>query len=233
MIGMSNGPRKLFQSMHNTLSILTERGLTIFHNNPVYKERNGEITISWPYHIPGRINCSPHFGRIPQYRSFIETGAFTCLLIDGAIIRAAYKFKGRDLVSHTLLWWPSPFAIAPEDLELGGVVEIFDLYSGSNDWHEQIQMRTPVRFDYDSVNASSSHPASHVHMQTSECRLYVDRPVCFNRFIKFIFLNFYPKLYHQHSFWGDLEETIFNSKSMHNMQSNQAYFGWNDTVCSR
>ena len=67
-------------------------------------------------------------------------------------------------------------------------------------------MRTPIRFDYDIKNVSDNHPKSHMHMQNSECRIFVDRPLCFNKFIKFIFKNFYYKKYIQYDFWENLDE---------------------------
>lgn len=137
-------------------------------------------------------------------KKIIETEAFTCLLLDGSLIRAAYAFDGEQLVSHNLLWWPSPFKITKEDLAIGGLLELFDLYSDKSEWTNHIVMRTPLRFDLDIKNAKYDHPASHLHMQTANCRIHVDRPISFNRFITFIFRNFYPEEYRKHDFWNDL-----------------------------
>lgn len=224
---MRNNPKRFFQSIQNTLDLLTENGLTIFHNYPVYQERSGEINITWPNHVPGRHNCEPSFGKIAQYRGIVKTGAYTCLLFDGAMVRAAYSFEDDLLVSHSLLWWPSPFLIEASDLELGGVLDIFDLYADSNGWHEQIQMRSPVRFDFDVKNAADEHPASHLHMQSGKCRLFVDSLVCFNRFIKFVFRNFYPDTYNQIFFWGDLENCrLYFSNAGDQSSPKYEYFAW-------
>lgn len=202
---MKNNPKSFYQVIRNTLFLLQENDLTIFYNDPIYRESREEIRITWPNHVPGGHNCERNFLKIKQYREIINANAFTCLLFDGAMIRVAYSFEDNFLVSHSLLWWPSPFPIDANDQAQSGVLDIFYLNANSKNWHEQIQMRSPVRFDFDVKNAANDHPASHLHMQSGECRLFVDIPVCFNRFIKFIFRNFYPDKYKQHFFWDDLE----------------------------
>ena len=228
---MRNNPKRIFQSMRNTLNLLTENGLTIYHNHPIYQEASSIVNITWPNHTPGRHNCEPSFGKISQYRGIVESGAYTCLLFDGAMVRAAYSFEENFLIGHSLLWWPSPFLIDSSDLELGGVLDVFDLYADSKSWHEQIQMRTPVRFDFDIKNSSDGHPASHLHMQSGKCRLFVDRPICFNRFIKLIFRNFYQDTYKQYTFWGDLEhiQLHYNNADEQDAPKHE-YFGWGSHV---
>jgi|GEM_PF-853889 hypothetical protein len=225
---MRNNPKRLYQSIQNTLTLLTDNKLTIFHNQPVLEEASGKVIITWPNHISGRHNCEPYFGKIAQYREIVRASAYTCLLLDGAIIRACYCFNHEELTSYSLLWWPSPFRIVSEDLDLGGVLDIIDLYASSIDWHEQIQMRTPVRFDFDILNASSDHPASHLHFQSSNCRLYVDRPMCFNRFIRFVFKYFYPEIYSKYSFWEDLDDMPLSVRNVQSLNTKQAYIGWKD-----
>jgi hypothetical protein len=88
-------------------------------------------------------------------------------------------------------------------------------------------MRSPVRFDFDVKNAADEHPASHLHMQNGKCRLFVDSPVCFNRFIKFVFRNFYPDTYKQHFFWGDLENCrLYFGNAEDQSPPKCEYFAW-------
>lgn len=207
---MSRKRRSVFDDMKNTLMLLAESNVLIYYNSPILEERESKKWVTWPNHQPGRYNCEPFFGKIEQYRKILGTEAFTCLLCDGSIVRAAYGFEEEKLTNHNLLWWPSPFQITEDDLQLGGVLEIFDLYADERDWHEGIRMRTPIRFDFDSANCADDHPASHVHLQDPACRIFVDRPVSFNRFIKFIFKNFYIKVYDKISFWSDLRDIDFD-----------------------
>ena len=227
---MSSCPKRLCQSIQNTLRLLTDNDLTIYYNQPVIQETHQRVRITWPNHVTGKHNSASSFGKISQYRAIIETGAFTCLLLDGAILRASYSFDSNELTEYNLLWWPSPFIIDAEDLKIGAVLDIFDLYADSNEWHKDIKMRTPIRFDLDINNASKDHPASHVHFQESNCRLHVDRPICFNRFIKFIFKNFYPNIYSRCFFWKDLQDMSFDVEAVSLIEQPQSYLGWGDKM---
>jgi hypothetical protein len=224
---MINSPKRTHQSMQNTLNLLTEKELTIFHNQPIVQEFNGNKRISWPNHASARHNCGEYFNKIAQYRGIIQANAYTCLLFDGALIRASYCFQINKLVSHSLLWWPSPFPLDKDDLGLGSVLDVFDLYA-DNGWQQSIFMRSPIRFDFDVNNLSEAHPISHMHIQSDGCRLPVDRPVCFNRFIKFVFKNFYPQVYPRYSFWEDLEDAVFLIEEPEFLTLNQSYIGWHD-----
>jgi len=227
-----NNPKRIFNELVNTIKFLDQNDLTIFSNSPVYEEENGNSRITWPNHTPGRINCNKYFGSIRQYRHFLKYNLFTSLLFDGSLMKISYKFEKRNLVAHNLTWWPSPFIISADDLSNGSPLDIFDLYA-QDGWDQQIRMRTPVRFDFDLKKESTDHPASHLHMQTDNCRLYVDRPMCFNRFVKFIFQNFYPDLYATKPFWDDLVEMKFGKISQQAPIEDQPYLGWNNSPHAR
>jgi len=224
MAQMGGKIKEVFEEIYNTLSLLSDSGLTVYHHRPVYSKREGLDLVTWPNHQSGRYNCENFFGRIEQYKKIIGTEAFSCLLFDGSFVRAAYGFDSEGLSVHNLLWWPSPFRISREDLTYGGVLDIFDLYA--EDWQENIKMRTPVRFDYDAKKASMDHPASHVHLQSPNCRLYVDKPVSFNIFIKFIFKNFYSEQYSAYDFWDDLRETQLVRDAMPEPVRGEIRLGW-------
>jgi len=226
-IWMPTNSRTLYIGIQNTLSTLSENGLTIYYNNPILKTELGKNEITWPNHVSGDHNCEHSFTTLHQYRMLLQTQAFTCLLFDGSIVRAFYSFVGDELARHSILWWPAPFPLKSEDLELGGVLEMFELYSSGKQWAEHLEMRTPIRFDYDVANSSKIHPAVHMHMQASDCRLHVDRPLCFNRFIKFIFYNYYPDIYTEHDFFEELKETPYANDAQE-ILFNHAYLGWID-----
>lgn len=221
---MSRKRRSVFDDVKNTLSLLNAYNLLIYYNSPIFENRENKQWVTWPNHQPGRYNCESFFGKIEQYRKILETEAFTCLLFDASIVRIAYGFDGEKLTNHNLLWWPSPFQITEEDLQLGGVLEIFDLYASEKNWHDGIRMRSPVRFDFDSASSADDHPASHVHLQDPACRIHVDRPMSFNRFINFIFKNFYIDVYNKYKFWGDLRDTSFDCDA--SRQPSDNFLGW-------
>ena len=177
----------------NTLQILTECGLTrITRDVLAIQGRDFEI-LTWNAHVPGRHNAGKSFATLNQYLSIYETGAYHCILFDGSIIRAYFKFQKNILLQESLLYWPAPIIIPEEDVDELGIREAVSMYFGDEDSRsKKVIMRSPFRFDFDPTNGSERHPATHVHMQHADCRISAKRPICFNAFIKFVFKNFYP-----------------------------------------
>lgn len=188
----------------NTLQILSECGLARITKDVIlFFDKDTEI-LTWANHVSGRHNAGKAFTTLNQYVSIYETGAYHCILFDGSIIRIFFKFHKNILLQESLLYWPAPINIPAEEVEELGIREAINLYFSDMDLiSKKIIMRSPFRFDFDSSNISESHPATHVHMQHSECRISAKRPICFNTFIKFIFKNFYPDM--RLSIFKDLE----------------------------
>jgi len=208
---MKINPEFYLKSIQSTLRLLLHKSLLIHCNQVILKHTNQVVKITWPNHVSGDINYG-YFNNIEQYRVFLTASAYTCLLIDGSILRVCYEFKRGELVRHSLLFWPAPFPITTNDLIVGGLIEIFDLYSMGQEWQDLLIMRTPMRFDYDPVFTSAGHPNAHLHMQNKDCRVALSEPMCFNRFVKFIFRTIYPEIYIAFDFWDDLEITNFVEK---------------------
>ena len=47
-------------------------------------------------------------------------------------------------------------------------------------WYENIEMRSPIRIDYDPRKevVSSAHPPVHMHIEHMECRIFIEKPMC-------------------------------------------------------
>lgn len=201
--------KNLHVDMDNTLKLLQDNNLICYYNAIKIIKDDLHEELFWQNHIPERKNCEKHFNSLEQYFFFLENSSYSCILFDGSIIRCSYKFstKSKSLESHNLTWWPSPICndiseIFQSDFNLSEYIKEHI----ENNPYKNITMRTPIRFDYDITNVSDNHPKSHIHMQNSECRIFVDRPLCFNKFVKFIFKNFYYKRYNQYDFWKNLDE---------------------------
>lgn len=179
----------------NTLLTMSYYGLTRITKN-VSCLLDGSIEIiTWDNHVAGRHNAGDAFTTLNQYVSIYETGAYHCILFDGSIIRVYFKFNRNILLQQSLLYWPAPINIPEEDIDELGIREAIDLYlTTSNSQSTSLKMRSPIRFDFDPSIQTSIHPATHLHIQHAECRISVRNPICFNTFIKFIFLNFYPNI---------------------------------------
>lgn len=176
----------------NTLQTLSRHGLTRIIKD-VYSSSDKDIEIlTWDNHVPGRHNAGSAFTTLTQYISIYKTGAYHCLLFDGSIIRAYFKFRKNILLQESLLYWPAPVNIPEDEIDELGISEALDLYfSDAKTNKKSIVMRSPIRFDFDSSNVNELHPETHVHLQHSECRISAKKPICFNTFIRFILENFY------------------------------------------
>lgn len=183
------------EQIQNTLQILANLGLLRTTKNPISIQDGQFSTLTWDNHVAGRHNSGKAFTTINQYVSIYETGAYHCILFDGSIIRVYFKFHKNILLQESLLFWPSPIFIPEDDIDELGIREAVNAYvSLQSLTTTELKMRSPVRLDFDPTNKKPKHPSTHLHMQHSECRMSVNRPCCFNTFIRFIFLNFYPDI---------------------------------------
>ena len=106
----------------------------------------------------------------------------------GEISLDEFKVKQQNL-----LWWPAPYDYGNILQDVFSPIEILEDFYGDQKWHQNIRMRSPIRIDFDSTNNKREHPHSHMHIENEETRINTVSPICFNRFIDFIFKNFYPQ----------------------------------------
>lgn len=183
------------EQIYNTLQTLSKFALTRITKNVVHYADKKEKTesLTWDNHVSGRHNAGASFTNLDQYVSIYETGAYHCIIFDGSIIRVHFKFHKNILLQENLLYWPAPIKIDDDEVDEYGIRQALDahlsLINSAKGSH--INMRSPLRFDFDSSNNTELHPVVHVHLQHNECRLSAKKPICFNTFIKFVFLNFY------------------------------------------
>lgn len=160
-------------------------------------------------------------GSLALYRAWLEDGQYSALLYDGSLLQITYEFAGTVLVAHRLAWVPCPFAIDPELLEIAPVLDVFDMYAAGAT--SDVLLRTAVRFDFDLERASPGHPASHMTINASDCRIACAAPLRLGHFIDFVFGNFYRPLWLLHPYlttiskkaWGSHTATADEVERMH------------------
>lgn len=180
--------------INSTLDMLQQKHLSVTYNlvnTPDYT--NTQCQITWNSHISSRNNCGSSFTKLDQYLFILKNNSYHSLLFDGSLIRANFKFENNILLSQNLLWWPSPYNYS-ELLQDGfSPLDIMENFYSDSKWFETIKMRSPIRVDYDFNLNTVTHPKSHMHIQHENTRLSIDSPICFNRFVDFIFRNFYAE----------------------------------------
>lgn len=185
---------KTIIQINSTLAMLQEVSLVISYNEvPPFDIRQHRCQITWRNHVSDRSNGGKAFMRLEQYLHILETNSYHCLLFDGSIIRANFVFEDDFLIEQNLLWWPAPYDYGQLLQDGYPPVELMLDFYGDSAWHEAIKMRSPVRIDFDCGNNTANHPHSHLHIQNEETRLNTNHPICFSRFVEFVFRNFYPQ----------------------------------------
>lgn len=140
---------------------------------------------------------------IAAYRAWIEMGAYSALLSDGALLQMTYEFSGHDLVGHRLAWVPCPFNVDRDLLQTAPPVDVFDLYAGES---KNVFLRSAVRFDFDVGRAAPDHPAVHLSLNASHCRIACAAPLRVGHFVEFVFRNFYPATWRAHPYLGRMSK---------------------------
>ena len=186
--------QKTVIQINSTLDMLLTKALALSYNVlPPINESLRHCQITWNNHVSERANSGKSFTKLDQYLHILQTNSYHCLLFDGSIIRVNFEFDDDLLIAQNLLWWPAPYDYGNILQEGYSPVELILDFFGDNSWHETIKMRSPIRIDFDSSNNTVTHPHSHLHIQNNETRLNTNNPICFNRFVDFIFRNFYPQ----------------------------------------
>lgn len=136
--------------------------------------------------------------KIDMYCRWLEVQAFSAIFFDGSIIQISYDFKGSKLKSYRLLFFPCPYDVDRELLTSEPLLDVISMYRGKDD--SIVNLRTPLRFDYDIDAQKEGHPASHLTMLWNHCRWATVAPLSPGHFIRFIFKSFYPTLWDAHEF---------------------------------
>jgi len=212
VINFNKNIQNVTDQMNNMMVFLYDLRLLYYYNEVSPQITNENQIITWNRHEPNRANCGASFTTLAQYEYILNSGAFHCILFDGSIIRCSFTFDGNFLINHSHLWWPAPYAyniIFTDDFTPQTKYE--DFLSDPN-WMKNLRMRSPIRIDFDPEKESESHPLTHMHTQHHESRVHIDKPICFNKFIKYIFQNFYPDIDIDFSKWNLLNFSYQKSK---------------------
>lgn len=131
---------------------------------------------------------------VDQYIAWASAGAYSALLFDGSLLQISFSVDGGEIAGHRLAYVPCPYDIDRELLDLGmPIVDVVDGYRSSDPI-----LRSPLRFDFDPRAAGPRHPASHLTINGSDCRIACAAPLHTLRFVDFVFRQFYPALWLAH-----------------------------------
>jgi hypothetical protein len=146
------------------------------------------------------------FASIGEYTQQLLTNAYTVVLFDGSILQVSIDIKHNKIIGHRFSFFPCPFDLQPDDLVELPILDVISLYEESG--RDRLRLRSPLRFEFDPNNTTENHPICHVHLLWAHCRCSVVAPLSLGHFIKFIFSNFYPRIWNTHSFLREWPTTM-------------------------
>ncbi len=189
----------LHQETQNILDYMQKKDLAYF-TNAVSKTVS---TISWAAGKGSGFLTYRGDPTIEQYHQWIIDGHYSAILMDGSLLQISYDFDEGEVSGHRLAYVPCPFDIDSGimlEMTPGDAVELYKLEKLGD-----VRLRSPLRFDFAPAQAKPGHPASHLTINSSTCRIACSAPIRVGRFVDFVYRHFYPKLHVLH---GDFFEAL-------------------------
>ncbi|MFF7019079.1 DUF2290 domain-containing protein [Streptomyces sp. NPDC008259] len=186
-------PRSVRDDIVNFLDYLLGSDIAVFANTVSIKGAR----VSWNAldpTIPFLVNRGDP--SLQDYRRWAEAGAYSALLFDGALLQITYDVEGGDIAGHRLAYIPCPYRLDAEMLRIDPILDVLDLHIESDP--TSMVLHSAVRFDYDPASAAPGHPASHLTINSSHCRIACAAPMHVGRFADFLFRHFYADLWAAH-----------------------------------
>lgn len=187
---MTTTSRRVYDEIQNTIDYLVDADLVYFSNAISLSPDR----VSWHAHRDAPFLTGRDHPTIDQYLTWLNDGAYTAILFDGSLLQLTYELRGGRVSGHRLAYVPCPYDVDLTLLEEGEpLADVVALYRTTD-----AVLRSPMRFDYDPRAADIGHPAVHMTMNSSGCRIACVAPLHVLRFVDFVFRQFYPDLWLAH-----------------------------------
>lgn len=191
--------RSLRDDLTNAFDFFVDAQLLL--HAPTVAMRGTRVTWHTPSNKPFIVD-SKH-PTVGEYLDWVAAGHYSAALPDAGLLQLTYDIEDGSVVGHRLAYVPCPVVVERRLLQEGEpILDVVSLYLGEGT-PESIALRTPVRFDFDESAAGKSHPAAHLTINSSDCRIACVAPMHPYRFLDFIFRHFYPELWAAQPGWFD------------------------------
>ena len=194
-------------------------------NAHVLDDRGRTKTLKFTSNIDKPPYLQNRFSRVDEYLYALRWNEYSFVIYDGSVIQIEYREDNSRIAYHRLCYFPCPIEL---DLTLDDLEQPLDevVLAGINSGRlEIIKPFAALRFDYDAGNAKPGHPASHFTLISPDCRIPVQEPMGLERFLEFVFRNFYAG---DAAKWAPaLKHISFNlDKCISDEETNGIHFGW-------
>lgn len=183
-------PAQMRNEIERLITELYAAKLAIDSNKPVIVGASGEMIVSWS----NELSLSSLFDKSSTFDEYLETLQrrwYSVILFDGAMLQLSYTFSGNDIKKHRLCFYPCPIRFTSRELEDFTIEQLLEILDGS-DLKGRIRLEGPLRFDFDLDAGKKDHPASHLTISRTSCRVPVSAPLSVGHFVRFLFSHFYP-----------------------------------------
>lgn len=165
--------------------------------------RRNSAIVSWPTAgASGPFLTNRDHPTTALYRQWIMDSQYSAVLYDGSLLQITYAFDRNRLKMHRLAHVPAPFDMDPDLLLEWPLADVFDTYATGST--EEVLLKGTLRFDFDAARAAPNHPASHLTINSQQCRIACAGPVRIGLFIEAVFRHFYPDLWNVHPYLRSL-----------------------------
>jgi hypothetical protein len=213
--------RVVRDEIDNLLSYLIYSDLALYVNPVVMS--GGRV--SWGSFAAGaRFLTGRDHTTLSQYQTWLADGAYSALLFDGSLLQLTFDFAGHQLVGHRLAWVPCPFAVDLDLLLVESPTEVMDLYADGSP--HDVALKTIIRFDYDIARAAPDHPAAHLSINSTECRIACSAPLRLSHFVDFVFRNFYPDYWSVHPYLASLSRVGWGDRTVTEEEAARLHVAW-------
>jgi hypothetical protein len=186
--------RTVRDDVTNLLDYLLNAELAIYINMVSISNQR----VSWHAHRPtAPFLINREDPTLETYRNWVEVGAYSAILLDGALLQITYDVDAGQISRHRLAYVPCPYKLDKRMIREEALLDIIDLHVESEP--TKMVLHSTVRFDFDPRAAKLGHPASHMTINSSDCRIACTAPMHVGRFADFVFRNFYPDLWNAHA----------------------------------
>lgn len=220
---MTTRSRRIHEEIRNLLDYLLAAEIALFTNGV----RDDGYVVSWrssDAHSPLLVQKGAATASL--YRSWLENGAYSAVLFDGSLIQLTYDVRGDAVVGHRLAYVPCPFDVDQALLESDPLLDVIHLYATGET--KDVVLATAVRFDYDPINARENHPAAHLTLNASHCRIACLGPLRLGHFVEFVFANFYPWLWDVHPYLRNLSRKTIEGSTLTSGQGERIHLAWRE-----
>lgn len=181
----------LSRGIKDLLKSLLDRNLILLPNAVIVA--NG-TRVTWRSPMPaGKFVDFVDYPTIRTYRRWAESGEYSALLPDAALLQLTYDVAHGEIAAHRLAYVPCPYRVDQDYLLTEAIGDVLDLHTSEP--HDAITMQSAIRLDFDPDSAADGHPTSHLTLNVSTCRIACEAPMAAEDFVRFVFRNFYRAQY--------------------------------------